>query len=490
MEKDFLDLLMEYTKKDIYPFHMPGHKRNQKLCQMENPYGFDITEIDGFDNLHDAKNVIKQAMENAAKLYDAEETRFLVNGSTCGILAAICACTKMGDMVLVARNCHKSVYHALYLQKLLPVYLYPQEMQGIATEILKEDVEQALRDYPKICAVILVSPTYEGIVSDIAGIAEIVHKFSCTLIVDEAHGAHFGFLEQFPETSVRLGADLVIQSVHKTLPAFTQSALLHIGKEKGKKNHRVDKERLYRYLSIFQSSSPSYILMAGIQKSLQIVKEQKDILFPQLLKYLTDFRKEMECLHYLSVLSFKNSDPSKLVIFIKESSGKNGHWLYHILLEKYHLQLEMESLQYVLAMTGIADTKEGFERLLNALKEIDLSLYNENIKKEKKGNDKKEEKITKNFPRTFSVCTIEQALDAKKCQCLLSNAKGFVSADYIYFYPPGIPLVVPGEVFTEEIILKIKENLLAGLEVKGIFQDMVNIVSNESIKGYTGGRKT
>ena len=275
MNKTLIETLIQYNQSSYYPFHMPGHKRNSTL-PFPDALSIDITEIDGFDNLHDAKNVIKQAMENAAKLYDAEETRFLVNGSTCGILAAICACTKMGDMVLVARNCHKSVYHALYLQKLLPVYLYPQEMQGIATEILKEDVEQALRDYPKICAVILVSPTYEGIVSDIAGIAEIVHKFSCTLIVDEAHGAHFGFLEQFPETSVRLGADLVIQSVHKTLPAFTQSALLHIGKEKGKKNHRVDKERLYRYLSIFQSSSPSYILMAGIQKSLQIVKEQKE----------------------------------------------------------------------------------------------------------------------------------------------------------------------------------------------------------------------
>lgn len=503
MEKELQALLMEYIKKDYYPFHMPGHKRNKKLCQMENPYQLDITEIDGFDNLHDAKGILKSAMKEAAKLYGAEETYFLVNGSTCGILAAIHACTKSGDMVLVARNCHKSVYHALYLQKLYPIYLYPQIEQGITAEILPEDVEKALKEFPEIRAVILVSPTYEGVVSDIARIAALVHNFGCPLIVDEAHGAHFGYSDKFPETSVRLGADIVIQSVHKTLPAFTQSALLHIGKgqerqkkkkqkieEVGKEktfSNRVDKEKLTRYLSIFQSSSPSYLLMAGIQKSLQIVKNQGDILFSQLIENITYLRKETESLHYLHILSLKNSDPSKIVIFIEESSGKNGHWLYHILLEKYHLQLEMESLRYVLAMTGIADTKEGFQRLSYALQEIDQDLYCQNridgIKQEKKENSiEKGQLIKEQFLRPMIVCNIEKAMDAKKRWCPLITAAGFVSANYIYFYPPGIPIIVPGESFTEEIIIKIKESLIAGLEVKGICGETVQIMA-DSFKG-------
>lgn len=490
MEKDILDSLTEYAKKDYYPFHMPGHKRNTELCQIENPYGLDITEIDGFDNLHDAKGLLKLAMEEAAELYGAEETYFLVNGSTCGILAAIHACTKFGDMVLVARNCHKSVYHALYLQKLVPVYLYPQEEQGILSEILPRDVERALQKFSEIRAIIIVSPTYEGVVSDIEGIAKLAHQFHCPLIVDEAHGAHFGFSDGFPETAVRLGADLVIQSVHKTLPAFTQSALLHIGKmqeEQGENikrvSSRVDKERLCRYLSIFQSSSPSYLLLAGIQRSLRIVKEQGEQLFPQLLEHIAYLRKETECLHYLHILSLKNSDPSKLVIFIEEASGKDGHWLYHILLGKYHLQLEMESLRYVLAMTGIADTKEGFERLGAALQEIDKSLCYQNkekqIKERQNRDRQKEEKLKEEKSKEKRLKEgemIETAWDSPKKLCPLASSAGSVSADYIYLYPPGIPLIVPGEVFTEKLIMQIKENLLAGLEVKGIFGDAVSVL--------------
>lgn len=475
MEKDLLATLMAYAKKDYYPFHMPGHKRNTMLCQMENPYGLDITEIDGFDNLHHAQGLLRFAMEEAAELYHAEETYFLVNGSTCGILAAIHACTKQGDMVLIARNCHKSVYHAIYLRNLQPVYLYPQVFQGISSEILPEDVERALQKYPKIRAVIIVSPTYEGIVSDIKKIAELAHQFGCALIVDEAHGAHFGFFRGFPETAVRLGADLIIQSVHKTLPGFTQSALLHIGSgQKAKeKNHTIDKARLRRYLSIFQSSSPSYILMAGIQNSLRIVKEQGDYLFSKLLENIVFLRKETEHLHYLHILPYKYSDPSKIIIFIEEASGRNGHWLYHILLEKYHLQMEMESLWYVLAITGIADTKEGFERLAFALQEIDKSLCPSKAKIE----EKKEKKIEQFLPCLPVQCHIQEALDSPKELCLLTTAIGFVSAEYIYLYPPGIPMIVPGEIFTKEIISEIERNISAGLEIKGVSEGMVSIVT-------------
>lgn len=482
MEKDLLKALTAYAEKDYYPFHMPGHKRNTELCQLENPYRLDITEIDGFDNLHDAQGIIKLAMEEAAELYHAEETYFLVNGSTCGILAAIHTCTKPGDMVLVARNCHKAVYHALYLQRLSPVYLYPQMEQGILSEILPESVEHALKQYPEIRAVIITSPTYEGVVSDIEKIADLAHSFGCPLIVDEAHGAHFGFSDGFPETAVHLGADLVIQSVHKTLPAFTQSALLHIGKgkqasEKQASDYdRIDKSRLRHYLSIFQSSSPSYLLMAGIQNSLRLVKERGDILFPQLLEHIAYLRKRTEHLRFLHILSLKNSDPSKILIFIEQASGRNGHWLYRILLEKYHLQMEMESLQYVLAMTGIADTREGFERLADALQEIDqdLHLSCQKEKKDERENDGEEKK----GEEKQRSCSIQEALDSKKEMCPLNCAAGSISAEYIYLYPPGIPLIVPGEVFSEEMIVKIKEYLIAGLEVKGIFKDMVSIMAD------------
>ena len=477
--KKLYDALSEYAESDVYPFHMPGHKRNLEICRMGEPYRMDITEIDGFDNLHDAKGILKNAMDTASHMYDAQETFFLVNGSSSGILSAVLACTKEGDEILIARNCHKSAYHALYLGNLIPHYLYPEEKNGISMEISPEDVEAALKQYPKVRAVVIVSPTYEGIVSDTQRIAKLAHEYGCPLIVDEAHGAHFGFAKGFPETAVRLGADLVIQSVHKTLPSFTQTALLHIGKQE--QNSWIDRERLCRFLSIFQTSSPSYLLMAGIEKSLEIIEKKGTFLFPQLLEKIGIFRQRTKNLKYLSIPEFAHADPSKLVIFPDRNSGKNGHWLYRELLDRYHLQMEMESMEYVLAMTSIADTKEGFERLAGALEEIDQTLETEK-ENLREGNERKKDSGSvfdrmQEMKKLTAVVTIRQALDSQKKSCPLKEAEGLVSADYIYLYPPGIPLIVPGEQFTKELIFILEKERKAGLEVKGVSEkEMVSVV--------------
>ena len=218
--------LISYGESDVYPFHMPGHKR--RALPFPNPYTIDITEIDGFDNLHHAEGLIREAEERAAKLYGADRSYYLVNGSTCGLLAAICAAARRGDKVLAARNCHKAVYHAISMQGLAAEFLYPAITRGdLQGQITAAQVEEALTKHPDIAVVILASPTYEGIVSDVAAIAACCHAHGAALIVDEAHGAHFGFGAGFPENAVRLGADAVIMSLHKTLPSFTQTALLH-----------------------------------------------------------------------------------------------------------------------------------------------------------------------------------------------------------------------------------------------------------------------
>ena len=254
-----LEKLTAYGASDHYGFHMPGHKRQLDLMEGISPYQIDITEIDGFDDLHHAEGILKEAQEQAAKVYHAEETHFLVNGSTAGILSAILGSTRRGDQILVARNCHKSVYHAIEMQELKPVYLYPgfdPEAQ-LNTEISAEDVRAALERHPGVRAVVIVSPTYDGIVSDVESIAEAVHVHDIPLIVDEAHGAHFGFHPYFPENANQKGADLVIHSLHKTLPALTQTALLHMNGE------RADRRRVRKYLHMLQTSSPSYVLMAS-----------------------------------------------------------------------------------------------------------------------------------------------------------------------------------------------------------------------------------
>ena len=261
--------LNELEQSDIYPFHMPGHKR--AFLPFANPYAIDITEIEGFDNLHHATGILQEAQQKAADLYGAKKTYYLVNGSTCGLLAAISAAVPRGEKILMARNCHKAVYHAMYLRQLVPVYLYPEDTAyGIQGQVTPQMVQKQLKQTPDIRAVVITSPTYDGVVSDIKNIADTVHAYGIPLIVDEAHGAHFGFSPEFPENATRLGADAVIMSVHKTLPAFTQTALLHLCSD------RIAEKKVAQFLGIYETSSPSYLLMAGIEKSLQIIEKDRE----------------------------------------------------------------------------------------------------------------------------------------------------------------------------------------------------------------------
>lgn len=457
------DKLIKYREEDVYPMHMPGHKRNLELMDMVNPYTIDITEIDGFDNLHDAEEILLDNMEEAAQLYHAEHTHYLINGSTSGLLVSIAACTKKGDTVLVARNCHKAVYHAIFLNELVPIYLYPEvdEEYGIHKGITPEQVKKELEENTDIKMVLLTSPTYEGIVSDIREIASVVHSYNIPLIVDEAHGAHLGFSKDFPENSVTCGADLVIHSVHKTLPAFTQTALLHSN------GSLVNYDKIKMYLQIYQTSSPSYVLMSGISNCIRIIKEQGRQLFEEYYENLREFYEACNKLKHIEVyqpIKFQEEkrpfayDPSKILIFTHHSSI-NGVELYEMLLNRYRIQCEMVSKNYVLAMTSLADTKEGFNRLLEALLDIDRNISREN----------KQAQTSLFYVTDLRLAlTPYEAYNLRKESINLDESIGNIAAEYIYLYPPGIPLVVPGEEITKEIISRIKEYKKAGLHIKGM----------------------
>ena len=260
------------------------------------------------------------------------------------------------------------------MNELQAEYLYPSiTKNGIQGQITVEQVQESLYENPDAVAVILTSPTYEGIVSDVAKIAEVCHEHGIPLIVDEAHGAHFGFGGGFPENAVKLGADAVIMSLHKTLPSFTQTALLHLASD------LIDEKRVERYLSIYETSSPSYIFMAGMDSCIRLIAEHGQQLFAEYRKRLMDFYGKTADLKYLHVmqnedLSIEEAfdwDDSKLVIFA-ERAGMTGDELHQILLKKYHLQMEMVSGYYVLGMTSLMDEDEGLERLAGALHEISL----------------------------------------------------------------------------------------------------------------------
>ena len=463
--------LEAYEKSDYYGFHMPGHKRNLDITQANLPYGIDITEIEGFDNLHHAEEIIMEAEVRAASMYHAEETHYLINGSTVGILSAVMGCTKKGGKILMARNCHKSVYHAVFLNELRPVYIYPEfdETMELNMAVSPEKIERLLEEHKEVQAVVLTSPTYDGVLSDIERISEIVHQKKIPLIVDEAHGAHFGFHPYFPENANTKGADVVIHS----LPALTQTALIHLN------GTRIDRRKIRNYLHIFQTSSPSYVLMASMDECLRTVAEQGDVLFETYVKNLESKRGELKKLKHIRLMETEEFDRSKLVLSVKDTILKKenrvftGKMLYERLLLEYHLQMEMAAGSYVIAMTSIGDTKEGMDRLLSALFEIDEEL-------EKKSEEEKRYYL----PRQEQVLTSFEVEGMRRMENVKSlswkESAGFISMEYAYLYPPGIPLIVPGERITKETAAMLVDYQNKGFSVEGIsVENYIEVLINE-----------
>lgn len=439
--------LEQYSASDYYPFHMPGHKRSEWPLHKRSEwpvsalYRCDITEIEGFDNLHDAKGLLLSLQQRAALVYHAEESFFLVNGSTGGILSAVSAVAREGKKLLMARNCHKSVYNAALLNRLGTEYLWPETIEGfdIQGEVRTAQIAKRLKESSDICAVVITSPTYEGIISDIRDIAEEVHAFGLPLIVDEAHGAHFALSESAPKSAVDCGADIVINSVHKTLPALTQTALLHV------QGTLVDRERLKDYLRIYQSSSPSYLLMASIDACVDYIEQEGEKSYKRLLKLREQIDKRATEFSHIRILSTgERRDPGKLVISVK-NTNMSGRKLYQVLLQRYHLQMEMASASWVTGILTGMDTQEGVERLTCALEEIDKGL-------------EKEEDTAAVYPMVpvSSGLHIYEAAAGKKEWVSPEEASGRVSGGFLYFYPPGIPLLVPGEIIDEKQIFLMK----------------------------------
>lgn len=484
--KHLFDRLEEYGRGDIYPFHMPGHKRRGWGRLPEEMYLRDITEIDGFDNLHQPEGLLRELQQHAAALYGAEESFYLVNGSTAGILSAVSAALPEGGRILMARNCHKSAYHAAYLRSLAVSYLYPPMLEeyDIFDGVSPGQVREALEQEPDIGAVLLVSPTYEGRISDIRRIAEAVHERNIPLIVDEAHGAHLGFFGDFGENSCRAGADLVIHSVHKTLPSLTQTALLHVN------GGRVDRGRLRRFLHIYQSSSPSYLLMAGIDNALRYVEEAGAEAFASFAARYGRLMEDLSacrCLRFLPPERYRQ-DIGKLLISTKmtEMSGKQ---LYDLLLEKYHLQPELAAETYVLAMFTVNDAEEGYERMKTALLEIDGELDRNAAQRRRQascgpavcgGVLSSAEPGASGGIRASSVAVsagsgfsadrlpLARAWDMEKGYVGLAESAGRYAGEFVDLYPPGIPLLVPGEQITSQMIVNIRRCLERGLNVQGL----------------------
>ncbi len=454
---DLYNEIKQYGRT-AHPFHMPGHKRNTGLLGEDLPYEADITEIKGFDNLHDPEmgGILSALADRASSLYGSKRAFPLVNGSTCGILASIRALSEPDRDILVARNCHKSVYHAIELTGQRHVSLLPpiDEESGIYGSIRPSDVEAVLERNPEIGTVVITSPTYEGVISDVRSIAETVHRHGARLIVDAAHGAHLGFSEGFPGFPSE--ADVVITSLHKTLPSLTQTALALVYSD----DESVAK-RLAREISVFESSSPSYVLLSSIDRCISLLETQRDELFARYEEQLGRFRRDCSDLRHLSLLSgnralhpdFFGYDNGKLLI-LSHASDLPGTVLADRLRAEFSIECEMAYADYVLCMTSIADREESLAALSRALHAIDASL--------------KSDETVSHRALFVQATPPEVKLTLREAVSLPDSplTANEIARSYAWVYPPGVPLVVPGEIVTEETLALLKTLKESGLSVR------------------------
>ena len=471
LNKAITTFLTEHADRNPVSFHMPGHKGSR--LYRENGYGdfldkimdCDITEIPGADNLFQTEGIIAETMKRYEKLYGVKKSYLLVNGSSGGLIAAILACVRPGGKLIMARNSHKSIFNALGLASIEPVYAYPEEAEGcgILGEITAEEVARCIDENPEAEAVILPSPNYYGICSDIKAIAEEVHKRGKVLIVDQAHGAHLKFFGKyggagaalcgsFPESAEEQSADIVINSIHKTLASFTQSALLNLASD------RVNPFLLEDKLQTIESSSPSYPMMATLDINADLLENCGERLIKEWSDNLDYFYSEAEKIPGLVALTPPSLDRTKLNIDMS-AYGINGNQLEEMLMER-DIFIELVTGNIVMCMTGIGNTRRDYERLLEALSEIAAQ---QRGAAEKRGEFKKAEQ-----PQVLTRILEQRAVPVEKVFVPLKEAAGRVCASSIIPYPPGIPIVCPGEVIDEDVLEYIRERREAGEKVIGL----------------------
>ncbi len=471
MEFNLTEKLYEIKKKGKYPMHMPGHKRSEKMSEFGNelglPYEFDITEIEPYDNLHAPEGILKEMGEHAAALYGAKFAYPLVNGSTAGILSAIGATTRKNKRVIVSRASHKSVYNAIELFSLSPTYIYPAICPelGIFGSVTVQNVEEAFADCPDAAAVIITSPTYEGVISDIKAIADVVHSHGARLIVDCAHGAHLGFFvnDYLPDSGIKY-ADIAIVSLHKTMPALTQTALCLSFSD----DSELDAD-IRRMLSNFMTSSPSYILLSSIDKCLDIIEKHAERLFGEYIDALAQMKEKLSSLQNIFVLGYANSpdvsdifalDRGKLNVFCGGLVDIAGNEVTADILAKFlrlnGFEIEMVSTNYLILMTSIMDDFDKLFRLCDLLLHFDMWCCKA---------DKRAEKMVYIAPTVVMSASAASLCDGERLD--FSECRDRVSLDYVMCYPPGIPIVCPGEVITQEIIEFIEAQREANVNVLG-----------------------
>ena len=451
-----LEKLEKLRDDNIVSFHVPGHKMGRIFQKMgyknilQDLYTLDTTEIDGTDNLHDAKDIIKYSQERAARVFNSDKVIYLINGTTCGIEAAIMATCHPKSKLIINRDCHQSVINACILGDIEPIYLQSKIcnktniVMGVDIEYIKSVIDNNLDSR----AIVLTYPTYYGYTYDLEKVCEYAHSKGMIVIIDEAHGAHLQLSNKLPKSAIEQGADIIVQSIHKTLPAFTQSSMMHI------KGNRVDEYKIKTMLKFLESSSPSYILLLSLELAVDIYEKYGVKLMEDLINNIENFKTKF--LNNENIIIDNKFDKTKIFISLKYL-GITGYELDSILRNKYKIQVELANYYGVLLICTIGNNKEDFIKLEQALEDLCLKIN-------------KKELTYINYPQNIptKILNPREAFYSNKRKVKLEYSIGKISGEYIIPYPPGISLISPGEIITQEIIDYVQHGIKNGMTISGI----------------------
>lgn len=455
------DVLVKYQNQYPANFHVPGHKQGKAFLDEGNAFfksvlQIDVTEVSDLDDLHHPSGAIVDAQKLAAEAFGADHTFFLVGGSTAGNIASILHLCRAGDSIIIQRTCHQSVFHGCMLAGAHPIYLnssYDPDT-GFETILSADLLEQLLQQNPNTKAVVITSPNYYGLVQPVQLLAKVCHKYGIPLVVDEAHGAHFGFHPDLPFSAMDEGADLVVQSTHKMLTSMTMSSMLHV------KRNKCNIEEIQQWLRMIQSSSPSYPLMASLDLARKQIACEGLKKFNSLLPLLQCFRDKLKVkCKFLKEIFIKGQDPCKLtIVSLKKISGQD----LARDLEQDNIIAELSDHNRVLFVFSMGTTQNDLSRLLDSLEKLDQeisSLEDQDLRETMK--------TLPNYGGQNPV-SIMDIVQSGKERIPLKESVGRVAADLVVPYPPGIPLVLPGELITFEILEYLTSIYQSNSHIRGV----------------------
>ncbi len=471
------DTLHNHAKRRVTSFHTPGHKNGESIDKKlksftgKNVYYFDVTVFPEVDSLHDPVGPIKKAQELMAAAYGVDHSFFLVNGSSGGNIAMMLSTLKAGDSVIVSRNAHKSVLGGVILSGVWPIWLQPEIDKNlkIIYNSSAGQIEDALNKYPEAKAVFITSPTYNGVVTDLFKIAEICHRRGKLLLVDEAHGPHLKFHKDLPVSAVEVGADICVQSTHKILSAISQGSVLHVSSQ------LVDVNAIKRVVSLLQTTSPNYLTLASLDLARHQVVNKGEKMLDNVIKIAQYARRKINQLQMFSCFTENDVksngyelDVTKLTIDVTKTN-LTGYKVEDILAKEYNIQVDCADTFNLIAIMGIGSKKRDVNALIAALADIE--------KEYSKKTELEQEPLSIPSLSTELVMTPREVfLNSKTKRISLSKAAGHISAQTLTPYPPGIPVLIPGERITAEICEYIAELAEKKIRISGQETDSLKTI--------------